>query len=143
MPAAWLVRILCIAAGVVEVHRVALVEDNEDNRILLFALLDGEYELIEFEDGPSALEGLPSAGADVVLLDISLPGMDGTEVLRRLRADAQTSDLPIVALTAHAMAGDRERFEAMGFDAYLTKPIVEEDELFGVITRLCESGRSP
>ena len=124
-------------------NRVALVEDNEDNRILLFALLEEEYELLEYEDGPSALEGLPSADADVVLLDISLPGMDGTEVLRRLRADARTAELPVVALTAHAMAGDRERFIAMGFDAYVTKPIIDEDALFRVIADLCEAGRAP
>ena len=121
------------------VKRIALVEDNEDNRLLLQALLEDDYELFEFEDGPSALAGLGELLPDIVLLDISLPGMDGTEVLRQLRAESATASLPIVALTAHAMAGDRERFEALGFDAYVTKPIVDEAVLIDVIERLTKA----
>ncbi len=114
--------------------RIAVVEDNPDNRFLLQHLLSSDrYELVEYEDGPSALAGLPSAGARLVLLDISLPGMDGFEVLRRIRADVALASLKVVAVTAHAMTGDRERCLAAGFDGYLAKPIVDEGELERVI----------
>ena len=114
-------------------NRIAVVEDNPDNRLLLQAMLGDVYELEEYENGIDALKGLTSRPADLVLLDISLPGMDGLEVLRRLRDDASTAKLPVIALTAHAMAGDRERFLAAGFDGYLTKPIASDAELIGTI----------
>jgi CheY-like chemotaxis protein len=108
------------------VNRIAVVEDNSDNRLLLQAMLQDLYLLDEYETGTEALAGLSSTPPDLVLLDISLPGMDGVEVLRRLRDAEATKDLPVIALTAHAMAGDRERFLGAGFDGYLTKPIVDE-----------------
>jgi CheY-like chemotaxis protein len=114
---------------------IAVVEDNADNRLLLRALLDERFHIVEFETGADAIAGLPDAGAELVLLDISLPGMDGVEVLSRLRDDARTSPLPVVALTAHAMAGDREAYLRAGFDDYVTKPIVDETVLFDAIER--------
>lgn len=119
--------------------RIAIVEDNEDNRMLLQALLEGLYAIDEYVDGPSALAGIPDSVPAVVLLDISLPGMDGTAVLAALRADERTSRVPVVALTAHAMSGDAERFAALGFDAYVTKPIVDEAILIEAIDRLVAS----
>lgn len=116
--------------------RIAVVEDNEDNRLVVRALLEDDYQIEEFETGDDALVAFEVAQPDLVLLDISLPGMDGREVLRRLRADPKTSKLPVIALTAHAMAGDRERFLADGFDEYLTKPIVDEAPLHQAIARL-------
>jgi CheY-like chemotaxis protein len=71
-----------------------------------------------------------------VLLDISLPGMDGNEILKRIRSDDGLRSIPVIALTAHAMAGDREKFLAAGFDDYITKPIVDERKLFDAIGRL-------
>jgi CheY-like chemotaxis protein len=118
------------------VKTVAVVEDNEDNRLLMRALLEGEYALDEYGDGPSALAGMFARPPDLVLLDISLPGMDGNEVLAQLRADVKLSGLPVIALTAHAMVGDRERFLAAGFDDYITKPIVDDEALFDSIRRL-------
>jgi two-component system, cell cycle response regulator DivK len=115
---------------------IAIVEDNADNRLLLRALLDETYELTEYETGITALAGLPDAMPDLILLDISLPGMDGLEVLARIRASAELRHLPVVALTAHAMAGDREKYLAAGFDDYVTKPIVDEALLFAAIARL-------
>ena len=73
---------------------------------------------------------------DLVLLDISLPEMDGAEVLRNIRASDELEDLPVIALTAHAMSGDREKFLAAGFDDYITKPIVDEENLFDAIEGL-------
>jgi CheY-like chemotaxis protein len=115
---------------------IALVEDNPDNRLLVRAILEDLYEVTEYETGSQALDGLRSERPALVLLDISLPGMDGTEVLRHIRTDDSLADLPVVALTAHAMTGDREKFLSAGFDDYLTKPIVDEEVLIGVIARL-------
>ena len=114
---------------------IALVEDNADNRLLVQAVLGDQYQVIEYEDGAAALAGMAADPPDLVLLDISLPGMDGTEVLSHLRRDPGLGGLPVVALTAHAMSGDRERFLGAGFDAYLSKPIVD----FDALTTLVES----
>ena len=117
-------------------HRIAVIEDNPDNRLLLQALLDDKYDLDEYEDGPRALAGMGASPPALVLLDISLPGMDGSEVLRRLRATPPLAKIPVIALTAHAMSGDRERFLAEGFDGYVTKPIVDEEILNAAISAL-------
>ena len=114
---------------------IAVVEDNADNRLLLQALLADTYRLVEYENGPDALAGFARAQPDLGLLDISLPNMDGMEILRRIRADENLKALPVVALTAHAMSGDREKFLAAGFDDYVTKPIVDENKLFDAIKR--------
>ena len=116
--------------------RIAIVEDNPDNRLLLQALLADLYLIDEYEDGPSALAGMTASRPDLVLLDISLPGMDGPEVLRRMRGTPALSSLPAIALTAHAMTGDRETFLALGFDGYVAKPILDEDLLFAAIRSL-------
>ena len=117
-------------------RRIAVVEDNPDNRLLLQALLVDLYRIDEYEDGPAALIGMALTPPDLVLLDISLPEMDGPEVLRRLRAHPALRRLPVIALTAHAMTGDREKFLAMGFDGYVTKPILDEELLFATIRTL-------
>jgi len=115
---------------------IAVVEDNADNRLLLSAILADTYRIVEYEAGPEALAGMRRACPDLVLLDISLPGMDGTELLRHIRADAAFRNLPVIALTAHAMTGDRERYLAQGFDHYVAKPILDESELLEAIERL-------
>ncbi len=116
--------------------RIAVVEDNPDNRLLVYAILEDRYSVLEYESGVEALPGILADAPDLVLLDISLPGMDGTDVLARLRADPRTAKLPMVALTAHAMAGDREKYLAAGFDDYISKPIVDEEVLLDTIARL-------
>lgn len=116
--------------------RIAVVEDNPDNRLLLQALLEDRHDLTEFDNGADALDGMRASPPELVLLDISLPRMDGTEVLRRMRGDPALADLPVIALTAHAMAGDRDRFIEQGFDDYVAKPIVDETILFASIDRL-------
>jgi CheY-like chemotaxis protein len=108
------------------VTTVALVEDNADNRLLVQALLGGLYELREYATGGDALTAFEQDPPDLVLLDISLPGISGLEVLARIRADARLKHLPVVALTAHAMQDDRDTYMAAGFDDYVTKPIVDE-----------------
>ena len=116
--------------------KIAVVEDNPDNRLLVQVILESLYEVVEYETGFAALAGLPTARPDLVLLDVSLPGMDGPEVLNRIRADASLRHLPVIALTAHAMAGDREKFLALGFNDYVTKPIVDENLLLNAIKNL-------
>ena len=115
--------------------RIAVVEDNPDNRLLVRVILRELYEVEEFENGFDALAGIPARVPDLVLLDISLPGMDGTEVLRKLRGELALPRLPVIALTAHAMAGDCEKYLALGFDDYVSKPIVDETLLLDAIAR--------
>lgn len=112
---------------------IAVVEDNPDNRMLVRAILEDLYEIEEYEGGAEALAGLRARKPDLVLLDISLPGMDGTEVLRQIRADAALRALPAIALTAHAMSGDREKYLNAGFDEYVAKPITDENLLLAAI----------
>ena len=121
-------------------HRIAVVEDNPDNRLLVRAILEDEFEIVEFASGTEALAGLAQAEPELVLLDISLPGMDGTEVLRWIRGHDTLEGLPVIALTAHAMAGDREKYLSAGFNDYVTKPIVDEDVLIGAIRRWLRPG---
>ena len=115
--------------------RIAVVEDNPDNRMLVQALLEDMYEISEYASGVEAVNGLLDDIPDLVLLDISLPEMDGTEVLSWMRAQEPLEHVPVIALTAHAMAGDREKYLAAGFDDYVTKPIIDEDVLIEAIRR--------
>ncbi|MEM7449511.1 MAG: response regulator [Myxococcota bacterium] len=123
--------------------RIALIEDNEDNRLLVEVLLSDRFQLDEYEDGRSGMAGLRSNKPDLVLLDISLPFQSGIEVLQEIRADASLADLPVIALTAHAMADDKEEFLSKGFDAYVSKPILDERILFEAIDKLLAAGPEP
>jgi CheY-like chemotaxis protein len=122
------------------VKTVAVVEDNADNRLLLQAILEGLYEVVEYENGVDALNGLSQQLPDLVLLDISLPGMDGNEILARIRADERLRKLPVIALTAHAMSGDREKYLTAGFNDYITKPIVDETLLLNAMEKWIIAG---
>lgn len=123
-------------SGTDEPRTLAVVEDNPDNRLLLEAILEDRFRIVEYDNGLEALEGLRRSPPDAVLLDISLPGMDGIEVLGQIRRTKGLEGLRVVALTAHAMSGDRERFLEMGFDAYLSKPITDEKILLETIEGL-------
>jgi len=124
--------------------KILLVEDNEDNRDLVCALLDDQYLVEECKDAGEALQrlrkGHDDAQPDLLLLDISLPGMDGLELLHRIREDSQLAHIPAVALTAHAMKDDGDRFRAAGFEGYVTKPIVDETLLYDAIAGLLQRG---
>lgn len=119
---------------------LAVVEDNADNRLLLSAILGDRYRIVEYANGPDALAAFARSLPDLVLLDISLPGMDGTEILAEIRRDGRMRHLPVIALTAHAMAGDREKFLDAGFNDYITKPIVDESLLLKAIERWLSGG---
>jgi len=115
--------------------RVLLVEDNEINRQVGRELLDALGIAADCaEDGLAALELVHAHEYDAILMDIQMPRLDGIETTRRLKQDARTRNIPVIALTAHAMSGDRERFLEAGMDDYLTKPI-EEAELVRVLSR--------
>lgn len=115
---------------------IAHVEENPDNRLLVSVILGDRYRVLEYASGPAALAGFAGERPDLVVLDISMPEMDGTEVLRRMRAEPTLAQIPVVALTAHAMAGDREKYMDLGFDGYVTKPIVDEEILLDTIEGL-------
>jgi len=104
--------------------RVLLVEDNADNRDMLSRRLKRRgFELTYAADGAAAVSQTKSERPDIVLMDLSLPIMDGWEATRRVKDDPETRAIPVIALTAHAMAGDRERALAAGADDYDTKPV--------------------
>jgi two-component system cell cycle response regulator DivK len=119
-------------------RRIMIVEDNADNRLLLGAILGGAFEVTEHATGPAGLAALATEQPELLLLDISLPGMDGVEVLGHIRADPVFRHLPVIAFTAHAMSSDRDKYLAHGFDDYITKPIVDETILLGSIARLLD-----
>ena len=106
---------------------ILVVEDNPDNmKLMAWALEDAGYEFDCVCTAEEGLEALASGTFELVLMDISLPGMDGKEATRRIRADARLADLPVVAVTAHAVTGEREAILDCGVTALVTKPIDEE-----------------
>lgn len=120
--------------------KIAVVEDNADSQLLIRAILEDYYEIIEYQTEAQAIEGIKKVRPDLVLLDISLPEMDGTEVLQQLRADSNLNHIPVIALTAHALAGDREKYLAAGFNDYVPKPILADGILLAAIERWLRSG---
>jgi two-component system cell cycle response regulator DivK len=119
---------------------ILVVEDNEKNMKLFRDVLQATgYSPLEASTGEQALALAADHAPALVLMDIQLPDIDGTEALRRLRADERTAQIPVVALTAQAMQGDRERFLGAGFDGYLSKP-VDIAELIATVRGYCEGG---
>jgi CheY-like chemotaxis protein len=108
-------------------RNILVVEDNDMNMQLVeFLLEEGGYHIVKATSGEEALaitrEG-DGRAPDLILMDIHLPGMDGLSVVRAIKADARTARIPILALTAHAMRGDKDRFLEAGCDGYISKPI--------------------
>jgi CheY-like chemotaxis protein len=118
------------------VRRLLYVEDNEDNLYMLQLWFDvlGEYEVLSARDGAAGIAMAAAELPDLILMDLNLPEIDGWEATRRLKADSATRHIPIIALSAHAMAGDREKALATGCDDFDTKPI-EFDRLLAKIER--------
>jgi len=120
--------------------QILVVEDNEKNMKLFRDVLHASgYRTLEAATGERAVELVFEHRPDLVLMDIQLPDIDGIEALSRLRADDRTASVPVLALTAQAMEGDRERFLAAGFDGYLSKP-VDIAEFVATVKRYCEDG---
>jgi CheY-like chemotaxis protein len=121
---------------------VLLVEDNEMNRDMLSRRLARKgYDVITAEDGASGLRLATERRPDLVLMDMSLPVLDGWEATRRLKANDATRDIPVVALTAHVMQTDREKALAAGCDGFATKPI-ELPSLLATMERLLAGGEA-
>jgi CheY-like chemotaxis protein len=108
-------------------RKILVVEDNDMNMQLVeFLLEEGGYEIVKATSGEEALSLTREAGGaapDLILMDIHLPGMDGLSVVRAMKTDDRTRRIPILALTAHAMRGDKDRFLEAGCDGYISKPI--------------------
>jgi CheY-like chemotaxis protein len=117
--------------------KVLYVEDNDDNVYMLkmrLELLD-EFEILVAEDGEKGCEMAATEGPDIILMDLEMPGIDGWEASRRLKSDPRTRDIPIIALSAHALAGTRDKALAAGCDEFDTKPI-EFDRLLATMRRV-------
>jgi two-component system, cell cycle response regulator DivK len=106
--------------------KILVVEDVDFNRDLLVQLLEDQYEVIEALNGQEGITYAQRERPDLILMDLSLPVMDGWEATRRLKADEQLRSIPVIALTAHAMVGDEQKALAAGCDDYLVKPLDEE-----------------
>lgn len=120
--------------------KLLLVEDNEMNRDMLSRrLMRKGYDVIVAVDGAQGVEMAKTESPDLILMDMSLPVLDGWEATRQLKADAATQSIPVIALTAHAMSGDREKALEAGCDDYDSKPI-EFPRLLGKIETLLGKG---
>ena len=113
---------------------VLIVEDVALNRDLLVQLLEDRYRLLIAQDGQAALEKAKQEKPDLILMDLSLPKLDGWEATRRLKADGELAAIPVIVLSARAMRGDEERARAAGCDDFMTKPI-DEDLLYQKLAR--------
>jgi two-component system cell cycle response regulator DivK len=119
--------------------KILLVEDNEMNRDMLTRRLERKgYEVVIAVDGQAGIDMASSAGPDIILMDLSLPVIDGWEATRKIKADPATQSIPVIALTAHAMAGDEQKALAAGCNDYDTKPI-DLKRLLGKIGKLLGS----
>ena len=119
---------------------ILIVEDVELNRDLLVQLLEDDYRLLLAEDGEAALELAARERPDLILMDLSLPKLDGWEATRRLKADPALAPIPVIALSAHAMKSHEDRAWQSGCDDFLTKPL-DESLLFATIARHLEGAR--
>src|SRR5262245_34993281 len=117
-------------------HKIAIIEDAEDNRDLLYYLLRDEFHVSRHSSGEEALLHFSGDAPDLIVLDIWLPGMNGIEVLKQVRQNPHMHRIPILALTANAMSGDREKYLAEGFDEYASKPIIDIEAFVTTLRRL-------
>jgi len=121
-------------------ERVLIVEDNGKNMKLVRDVLQATgYSTLEATTGEEAVGLALSQAPALVLMDVQLPGIDGVEALERMRQNERTASIPVLALTAQAMSGDRERFLEAGFDGYLAKP-VDVGELIQTVREHCDRG---
>jgi len=118
--------------------KVLIIEDVDFNRDLLTQLLEEEFEVLSAADGEAGIALAQRERPDVILMDLSLPIIDGWEATRRLKAHEDLKAIPIIALTAHAMSGDEAKAKASGCDDFLTKPI-DEELLFKMLRRFLET----
>lgn len=114
--------------------RILVVEDHELNMDLIVQLLEDTYEVLTATDGEAGIKLAEQERPDLILMDLSLPVIDGWEAARRLKANEELKHIPVIALTAHVMIGDEDKARECGCDDYLTKPL-DEDLLFEKLER--------
>ena len=119
--------------------RLLYVEDNDDNVYMLKMRLEllGDFEVLTAENGERGYEVAIAERPDIILMDLEMPIVDGWEATRRLKSHPETRDIPVIAFSAHALAGEREKALAAGCDEFETKPI-EFERLIATIRRICE-----
>jgi two-component system, OmpR family, alkaline phosphatase synthesis response regulator PhoP len=117
---------------------IAVVEDSPEIRLLLNVVLSRSYEVVEYSDGEEALEGFVLRPPDLVILDISLPRLEGPEVLARMKANPVLARIPVVAFTAYASELERRSLLSLGFDEHISKPITDFNLLTGTVERLLQ-----
>jgi CheY-like chemotaxis protein len=122
-------------------QRIALIEDNLETRLLTRLLLERQYEIWEYEAGAAALADFQERTPDALLLDISLPHMDGTQILAELRQKPGWGSIPIIAFTAYASETERQRYLALGFDEHISKPITDRKAFLDTLERLLRRER--
>ena len=124
--------------------KVLYVEDNDDNIYMLKMRLEllGDFEVVTAENGERGCEMAASEQPDIILMDLEMPIIDGWEATRRLKGNPQTRSIPVIALSAHALAGEREKALAAGCDEFDTKPI-EFDRLVATLRRILAVRRNP
>jgi CheY-like chemotaxis protein len=122
------------------VTKVLYVEDNDDNVYMLKMRLEllGDFEVLAAEDGEKGCEMAAAERPDIILMDLEMPVVDGWEATRRLKSNPQTRDIPVIALSAHALAGERQRALAAGCNEFDSKPI-EFDRLVATVRRILAS----
>jgi len=119
--------------------KILVVEDVEFNRDLMVQLLEDTYEVLTAEDGAEGIERAKRDRPDLILMDLSLPGVDGWQAARRIKDSPELRHIPIIAVSAHAMKGDEARARECGCDDYISKPL-DEDILFAKLRAFLGSG---
>jgi CheY-like chemotaxis protein len=117
--------------------KILVVEDVEFNRDLIVQLLEDDYQILSAADGAEGILLAERERPDLILMDLSLPVIDGWEATRRIKANEALKEIPIIALTAHAMQGDEDKARVSGCDDYLSKPL-DEDLLFATVAKFLE-----
>ena len=115
-------------------RKILIVEDVDSSRDLVVQLLEDDYEIVEALNGEEAVALAEKEHPDLILMDLSLPVMDGWDATRKIKSNNDLKSVPIIALTAHAMKGDEEKAKAAGCNDYMTKPI-DEEELFAKLAK--------
>lgn len=106
---------------------IAIVDDNEDNCLVFEAFLEDFFTVTIYFDGPTALVGFTKKVPDLILMDISLPGMDGFEVLKHIRRSPSLKNIPVIAITAHSLYGELREAIEKEFDGFISKPVLDQE----------------
>ncbi|HYR92483.1 MAG TPA: response regulator [Terriglobia bacterium] len=117
-------------------RKIAIVDDAKDSRDFLYYLLRDDYQVARYDSGDEALGEFARTVPDLIIMDIRLYDLDGIEILNRIRHDERLRNTPVIAVTANAMTGDREKYLNAGFNEYVSKPILDMEVLLSAIRRL-------